>query len=175
MLTEKVKAKVKEIYDKAEKTFGREFVFPTITFDLEGTRAGEAHYKHNLIKFNYRLLSENFDAFMKETCAHEVAHLLVRTLYSNTKKHHGPEFFAVGQRLGYNLSTHHTFDTSSVRKRGAHKYYCKCREHIVSTTLHNKIENGSKRTCKKCGASLSLVKGGGAAISMGARMGCTIF
>ena len=58
----------------AEGHWGRPFPKPVITYDLRGRTAGQAIFRQNRIRINRVLLENNFDAFIKQTVGHELAH-----------------------------------------------------------------------------------------------------
>ncbi len=74
-MPELLHARVEACYQLAEDFFKRSFPRPEVSFKLRGQKAGVAHLQENLLRFNPKLYAENREHFLKQTVAHEVAHL----------------------------------------------------------------------------------------------------
>ena len=113
-------------------------------FTLRGYTAGKAHYiSDNSIRlwFHPQLMAQDLTEYIKQVCAHEVAHLYQRKIYPNSKPH-GREFKDIAHVLGDNGSRCHTLDTTQVRQHRTVKryvYYCpKCyKEYLLTIRKHN--------------------------------------
>jgi SprT protein len=126
----------------AEGHWGRPFPKPVITYDLRGRTAGQAIFRQNRIRINRVLLENNFDAFIKQTVGHELAHLVCWKLYGPRAKAHGAEWKKVMGVLGLPPLRCHTFDTSkSVARRPlpTFPYACRCRVRQLTSIRHRRM------------------------------------
>jgi len=150
-----VNDRIFELTSIANKKLNRNFPIPSINFDLTGTKGGEAWYKKNLIKLNNQLLQQNFDHYMNQTIPHELAHLMVHSMYGHHAKAHGAEWKSIMTNI-FNVKANrcHNMDTSNVKRKNTKKfgYSCKCgiNHHLVGKTVHNKIIRGQIRSCRSC-------------------------
>lgn len=119
-LRKKVEARIEECYVIAEKHFKRKFPRPEVRYDIKNRFGGTATYATNLIRLNLILLVENEEHFLKQTVAHEVAHLInhLTAERKNGKRlmPHGKEWKAVMTEV-YKLPPHtkHTYDCTSIQ------------------------------------------------------------
>jgi len=126
-LRKKVEARIEECYKIAEKHFDRKFERPEVRYDIKNRFGGTATYGANLIRLNLILLVENEDHFLKQTVAHEVAHLInYHTAERKSGKKlmpHGKEWKAVMTEV-YKLPAHtkHTYDCSSIDMKRRRKH-----------------------------------------------------
>mgnify|MGYP000996666110 CR=1 FL=1 len=157
-LIRRVDGKVIETYLLAEKLYGRHFELPTIVWDLRGLCAGRAQWPSNRIRLNPIFLTENPEAFIRQTVPHEIAHLVNRSLFGAAVKSHGPEWKNVMRGFGLEpLRCHNYVVThSSFRKQRRHHYFCSCRSHLISQVMHNRIRSGSVYSCRNCGVPLQV-------------------
>lgn len=152
-------AKTAEIWDKANKLFNlKNKALPVIGFFSKSGIAGKAHYAEHLVKFNEILALENSDTF-ETTIAHELAHLVTGQLYPNAKQHHGPEFKAVMERLGYDPRTYHSYDTKSVstkRVKIRYEYVCTTcgKTYEVAKPTHLKAQSSIGRYVCTCNSPI---------------------
>ena len=163
-----VRARVTECIALASAHFQREFAEIPVKFDLAGTTAAmycrESHpVTGSLIRewfrFNRGLIRENLAHYLGDTCPHEVAHYVVRSVWNHDSvKAHGREWQSVMVDI-FNLPPErcHQLDTSRVAKR-PFLYTCGCTEHYLSTVRHNRAQRGAKYGCKKCGMRMMFVK-----------------
>ena len=137
-LQDRCKQEIERAYQICENHFGYSFKRPEIRFDLRGCRAGVAYLSKNLIRLNQTLLQENGDDFIKDTPAHEAAHLINRSLYGMFVKPHGIEWAKIMCIIGKPANRCHDFEVKT-----DHVYSCKCnKKHYLSTTKHNRILSG---------------------------------
>lgn len=130
---------------------------PTVTYDLRGHHAGYARSSNNNIRLNLDLLLNETtrDEILNETIPHEVAHIVQRQIWPNSKSH-GKEWKRLMWYLGLEPTRCHTMQTKAARKRtpqARYAYYCSCpnRTHFISQTRHNRIQRGTQTyKCKYC-------------------------
>lgn len=155
--------KIHEVFDKAREIWwNNEFPLPTISFTKRGKTAGTANFYRNTLNFNMVLFRENRKEFLMRTVPHECSHLIANHLYSTGRKvkPHGREWKSVMRMLGYDPKRCHSYDTknATVFHKAKYVYTCSCGDyHTVTITIHRKIENGSKYTCKTCKSPIKFV------------------
>ncbi|MBP9961829.1 MAG: SprT-like domain-containing protein, partial [Pseudomonas sp.] len=91
-MPEQLKSRVEICFQQAEAFFKRPFQRPEVSFKLRGQKAGVAHLHENLLRFNLQLYMENREDFLKQTVAHEVAHLVAHQLFGGSIQPHGEEW-----------------------------------------------------------------------------------
>src|SRR3546814_17001622 len=91
-MPEQLHARVEACYQQAEAFFKQRFTRPEVCFKLRGQKAGVAHLTENKLRFNLQLYRENQDDFLKQTVAHEVAHLIAHHLFGARIRPHGEEW-----------------------------------------------------------------------------------
>lgn len=137
-LQDRCRQEVERAYQICENHFGYSLKRPEIRFDLRGYRAGVAYLNRNLIRLNQALLQENADDFIKDTPAHEAAHLINRALYGMFVKPHGVEWAKIMCIIGKSANRCHDYEVKT-----DHVYSCKCnKKHYLSTTKHNRVLSG---------------------------------
>lgn len=160
---------VHHFVDLANKRYGINMSYPTITFDLRGTTAGMAYSGEHKVQFNAGLLVRNVDEMLEDTVPHEVAHLVTYRLHPTSRrwtgkkwvrtiKPHGDEWKSVMRALGVTPDRTHNMDVSEVRVKKnvtKYEYRCNCRTHEVGGKVHNKIQAGHTYTCRKCKGKLT--------------------
>ena len=139
--------------------------FPTVHCILfTGRRAaGLAFGSEHRIAINRTLLEENPTAMLRDTVAHEFAHVVVWWRYLEQRKRlgdavpvprgHGLEWKTVmAQMFGVEPQRCHRFDTSNTGARVQRRwqYRCRCRLHLVTTAKHRRIEAGASYVCADC-------------------------
>lgn len=161
MLTEKQKSeietKVIEWTLKATEKLGRDFPLASVVYDLTGVVAG-AVIKYPggefVIRINQQIAEHNWEAYLKRTIPHEVAHIIAWIIDPLRGKGHGSTWKRVMSEIfGLSTSRCHQYDISMVRSRGYSgiTYKCNCSEHVVSNRKHNNIQKkGMKYICKRC-------------------------
>lgn len=116
---------------------------PTIDlrFDLRGRSAGQAIRKGNTysIRLNTNI---NHDHILNDTIPHELAHIIC--MYTGWDKGHGKIWKTICQTLGGTGNRCHSEEVTLARKVKKFSYTTTCGQVItVSTTRHNKIQNGT--------------------------------
>jgi SprT protein len=133
---------------------------PTIRFDLRGQAAGQAQWcrdERSLLRYNLDIAQHYPDDFLGRTVVHEVAHLITAACHGRTRPH-GPEWRAVMAFLGIpDASRCHNYrlGDTAVKRQRRWRYVCDCSSHELSTTRHNRMQNGRARYhCRRCQALL---------------------
>ncbi len=151
-----VQQRVIELYAQAEQFFRRHLRMPYIRLDLTGSTAGQAWPQKHLLRFNPVLLRENRADFLRQTVAHEVAHLLAHDLYGPGIRPHGRQWKSIMMTVfGLPAQRCHQYDTSrSSRKEWL--YRCQCDDKVIplSTVRHNRAQKGTIYLCRCCKAPL---------------------
>src|SRR5690554_6055546 len=94
-MPELLNSRVEACYQQAEAFFKRPFRRPQVSLRLRGQKAGVAHLQENLLRFNAQLYRDNREHFLKQTVAHEVAHLVAHQLFGPRIKPHGEEWQSI--------------------------------------------------------------------------------
>lgn len=129
---------------------------PRIRFDLRGLAAGQVRWSGQSaeIRFNLDIARRQRDAFIAGTVPHEVAHVLTVACHGRTAPH-GREWRAMMQYLGVARPQRchdYAVDETTVRRQRRWRYHCGCREHLLSTTRHNRARRGAGGyLCRSCG------------------------
>lgn len=131
--------------------------FPEIKYDLTGRAAGTAEICgiDCTLNFNLGILTnpKNTDEFIKQTVAHEVAHIIAWLNYGIDIQPHGKEWRNI--MLGFGLYPHrtHKYDMSTAKVRRQRRYEHVCtgcgKVLMISATRHNRMKRGTKyrHTC----------------------------
>ena len=107
--------------------------------------AGKAQLRKNVIKLSYPLHKQN---------PHELCHFAAIFIYGKNMGHK-KEWKLLMRLLHLREERCHNMDTSGLkRKVNRFVYSCQCKEHLLSTRLHNNIKSGSIYNCKKCKSNL---------------------
>jgi SprT protein len=151
------------LIDLAESHYGIQLPRPDVRFDLTGKTAGMVIFHRRgrpRIRYNHLILSENGEAFIRQTVPHEVAHLVTRTLYGSRIRPHGREWQSTMRLFGAVANRCHNFSTQNVRikKMRYFPYRCSCRDHQLSTIRHNRSLAGTTYVCRNCGSALKPVE-----------------
>ncbi len=128
----------------------------TIGFRLRGHAAGIACVRPPSIQYNPALLERYTSRFVDTIVPHEVAHIVVDSLYTKRVKPHGSEWKEVVLRLGGEPRATHEFETKAARRLRRYYYECSCDElHPFTGKSHRRARNGSFRySCRKCAERL---------------------
>ena len=160
---EQIIERVNYYFDKAKK---HGYVIPPIPIDfsLKGGCAGQAIHKKISgqpvkLRFNLDIAERNLNIFLNRTCGHEIAHLLQFMKNPNSKPHgHEWDFFCK-VLTGSTMPRCHSYDTTGLKRTKTvkrYQYSCGCRNHQISTTIHNRIMGGRKYFCKNCKELIAL-------------------
>jgi SprT protein len=126
---------------------------PLIRYTLKGKTAGKAWLLKWEISLNPHMAALNGDRFVMETVTHEMAHLIAHKLNLKDRPH-GGTWESVMVAFGQTPKRLHNFKVSginSMRKpQSRFIYTCKCREHHITKTRHNRILRGVEYRCLYC-------------------------
>lgn len=142
--------------------------FPKVGCTLFSRRraAGLAFGNEHRIALNEVLLRENPEPMLRDTVAHEFAHIVVWWRYLELKKSHaaaaapsahGVEWQAVMRDLfAVEPSRCHRFDTSNTGARVQRRweYRCRCQAHLLTTSKHRRAQSGARYVCQDCRTEL---------------------
>ncbi|HWJ06018.1 MAG TPA: SprT-like domain-containing protein [Steroidobacteraceae bacterium] len=143
--------------------------FPKVSCNLFSRRraAGLAFGNEHRIALNEVLLRENPDAMLRDTVAHEFAHIVVWWRYLEDRKldpatappsAHGAEWQAVMRDLfAVEPKRCHRFDTSNTGARIQRRweYRCRCQSHLLTTSKHKRAQSGASYVCQDCKTELA--------------------
>ncbi|WP_407311580.1 SprT family zinc-dependent metalloprotease [Pseudomonas sp. nanlin1] len=150
-MPEQLNTRVESCFQQAESFFKRPFKRPLVSFKLRGQKAGVAHLQENLLRFNLQLYRDNSEDFLKQTVAHEVAHLVAHQLFGPLIQPHGEEWQLI-MRGVYELPPHrcHSYDVPR-RQVLRYIYKCPCGTHFPFTAQrHRLVRQGRRYLCKGC-------------------------
>jgi len=155
-MPEQISARVETCYQQAEAFFKQGFPRPRVSLQLRGQKAGVAHLDENLLRFNPQLYRENREDFLKQTVAHEVAHLIAHQLFGPRIRPHGEEWQLI-MRGVYELPPNrcHSY---AIKRRSATRYLYRCQcpdQHFpFSAQRHALVGKGRRYLCRRCRATL---------------------
>jgi len=159
-LQRQVAERTEHFIGEAESAFSRTFERIPVRFDLAGSTAGmfRAHGRKREIRYNPWIFSKYFRENLEGTVPHEVAHYIVHELYGLGKvKPHGEQWLALMRYFGANPEVTFKLDLEGIpqRRQRTHAYRCRCREHEVSSTRHNRVLRGKGQyLCRYCKGEL---------------------
>ncbi len=149
---------------QAEHYFNCEFKRIPVAFDLIGLSVGMfvSDSDGQCIRYNPWIFAKYFEENLRDTVPHEVAHYIVACRHAPKRgrkrvKPHGPEWQQIMQLFGANPQVTCEYDFTGVpqRRQQRYVYYCECREHEVSATVHNRIQRRrAQYVCQYCDAGL---------------------
>ena len=135
-----------------------------LDFGLRGHCAGQARVagRELQVRVNLELLHRYQADYLAQTIPHEVAHLYVlwRHRFKRRKpRPHGPEWQVVMQDcFGLEPQRCHSYETRPARSvPRAFLYACSCREHRLTSIMHNRIKTARQALCRYCRAPLRFV------------------
>ncbi|MDS9874905.1 SprT family zinc-dependent metalloprotease [Pseudomonas protegens] len=155
-MPEQLNTRVEDCFQLAESFFKRPFKRPVVSLKLRGQKAGVAHLHENLLRFNPQLYRENTEDFLKQTVAHEVAHLIAHQLFGERIQPHGEEWQLI-MRGVYELPPNrcHTYD---VKRRSVTRYIyrrpCAESDFPFSAQRHKLVAQGRRYLCRRCRQTL---------------------
>jgi len=155
-MPEQLNARVEACYQQAEAFFKRRFIRPEVSFKLRGQKAGVAHLQDNLLRFNPQLYGENREHFLKQTVAHEVAHLIAHQMFGPKIQPHGEEWQLI-MRGVYELPPDRCHSYAIKRRQTTrYLYRCQCPDNAFpfSAQRHALISKGRRYFCRRCRATL---------------------
>ena len=154
-MPELLHARVEACYQQAE-VFPTPVPRPEVSFKLRGQKAGVAHLDENKLRFNPQLYRENQEDFLKQTVAHEVAHLVAHQLFGHRIQPHGEEWQLI-MRGVYELPPNrcHSYDVKR-RKVTRYLYRCACPDgdYPFSSQRHALVARGRRYYCRRCKVTL---------------------
>lgn len=156
-MPEQLHIRVEACFAQAEAFFKRPFARPEVSLRLRGQKAGVAHLNENRLRFNAQLYAQNREDFLRQTVAHEVAHLIAHQLFGHAIQPHGKEWQAI-MRGVYGLSPTrcHSYAVPTRRANG-YIYLCQCldnNEFPLSPQRHALIGRGRRYFCRRCRETL---------------------
>lgn len=152
MTKEEILIEVENAFIIAEKYYNRTFPRPNVIFKRNGTCAGYASRDCKILMYQLDLAEHHKTAFI-QTIKHEVAHNIQFHLYPRSKGHGYEWKFIMTRVMRIPANRCHNYDVSvtKTKKQARHTYTCGCNTIFnLSTTLHNRIQNGKNRRCLKC-------------------------
>ena len=149
-------ARVQVYLEKAKELYGVT-LNPTICFKLKGSTMGRAFCSKNKLQYNLTALEVEgaWDHLLEHTVGHEVAHLVQynHPHFPKDRKNnppHGRYWQKVMRDFEIKPERCHSFKMPSARVTITIKFTCKCKEHLVSKTIANRISKGKVYNCLKC-------------------------
>ena len=155
-----IQQRIIELYTQAERHFLKRFKRPYVRVDLRGESAGQAWPKKYQLRFNPVLFKENREHFLRQTVAHEVAHLLAHELFGPRVQAHGKEWQGIMTEVfALPADRCHTYNTQNSSNR-PWLYKCCCEGKLValSTIRHNRSRKGMVYLCTSCKTPLKFVR-----------------
>lgn len=146
--------------------------FPRVHCTLFARRraAGLAFGNEHRIALNEVLLRENPEPMLRDTVAHEFAHVVVWWRYLQEQRRaghesrlpapsaHGTEWQTV-MRYVFDVepSRCHKFDTTNTGARVQRRweYRCRCQSHLITTSKHKRAQAGARYVCADCKGELT--------------------
>ncbi len=143
--------------ERASLLVGQPIPMLPVTFDLTGRACGmyRVSGRTRQIRYNPYIFAKYFADSLAVTVPHEVAHYVVDRLYGRRKcRPHGTQWRALMASFGADASRTASYDLSGIplRTQRQFSYHCDCRQHLLSTRRHRKVERGESRYhCRYCG------------------------
>lgn len=156
-MPEQINSRVEFCYQQAEAFFKRPFKRPVVSLKLRGQKAGVAHLHENLLRFNAQLYQENREHFLRQTVAHEVAHLVAHQLFGDAIQPHGEEWQLIMRGL-YELPADrcHNYE---IKRRSVTRYIYRCpcpdSNFPFSAQRHQLVRKGRRYLCRRCRETLT--------------------
>ena len=146
---------------QAATRYGYDYQPVQISFDLKGRAAGVYQVRQGSvhIRYNPYIFAKFYEDNLRTTIPHEVAHYVSDRLYGlRNIKPHGKEWQDIMQEFGVKPQVTGRYDLAGipVRRQKRHEYICNCRSHQISTSRHNKIQQGNvSYQCQYCGSTIN--------------------
>lgn len=178
----KVVAEVERYIVMARQHYDEDFELIPVLFDLKGKAAGMYRVKihapektglmrkwgarsrskvERVIRFNPWLFAKYPEDSWENTVPHEVAHYLADCLYGFKRiKPHGKEWQDIMLTLGAQpiVRANYNLDGIPIRKLKRYRYQCQCREVMLTSYRHQKIQQGLQRyRCRDCLSDLHFI------------------
>ena len=150
-------------YAELNIILGRKLTRPTVIISNRMTRCwGMATVKSGeyIIKISGKVYVGNEATMaLRNTVAHEVAHLVEYELYGEFSHSDRWAYFMtlLGQTPNRTVTDEKKAETGYIRVRRQNKKYshaCRCKNHHVGGRVHKNIISGSKYKCRSCGTYL---------------------
>ncbi len=147
----------------ANRLLATDYPLIPILFDLKGHTIGM--YKHGrgerVIRYNSLIFAKYYNANLRDTVPHEVAHYIVDMRYANKKiSPHGRQWRLMMENFSAGASRTANYDLSDIPKRrySTVAYRCHCQTHQLGIRRHNKvIKHKMRYFCRRCGDTLIAV------------------
>lgn len=154
-MPEQLLARVEACYLQAEAFFARSFTRPEVSLRLRGLKAGVAHLTENRLRFNAQLYRENREHFLRQTVAHEVAHLIAHQLFGTSIRPHGTEWQRIMTAV-YGLPAERCHNYAVQRRQRQYLYRCHCPdgEFPFTAQRHALVLRGRRYLCRRCRQTL---------------------
>lgn len=156
-MSDQLLQRVEDCYRQAETFFQRTFVRPEVSLRLRGQKAGVAHLTENKLRFNAQLYRENREHFLRQTVAHEVAHLVAHQMFGPRIAPHGEEWQLI-MRGVYGLPPDRCHSYALQRRvQTRYLYHCACPENAefpFSAQRHRLVSEGRRYYCRRCKVTL---------------------
>jgi SprT protein len=148
--------------NQAGRAFSRVFPEIPVLFDLQGTRAGmyKVRRQHRVIRYNPWLFAGYYAENLAVTVPHEVAHYIADMMYGlKSIRAHGREWRSIMSLFQADDSVTADFDLTGIPCRIYKRlpYACACQTHNLTRIRHNRIRQGMRYCCRKCGCELVLL------------------
>lgn len=151
-LKQRVEQRVAECVEQAAQRFQYKAPAPRVSYDLKGYTTGEAHLNQNMISVNVEALTKHTEDYLRDTIAHEVAHLVAWVRFNTNG--HGRAWRVICRALGGTGSRCSQYDVTPQRTLKTFTYRCACREHELTSIRHNRIRRGRAYRCGVCNTAL---------------------
>jgi SprT protein len=172
MVSDGLRARLAARVEECQRIVNARFPdFPQVGCTLfTGRRAaGLAFGYEHRISINEVLLAENPEPMLRDTVAHEFAHVVVWWNYLQQgraaapgaltqPRGHGVEWQSTMRELfAVEPSRCHSFDTSNTGSRSQRRwaYRCGCRRHLLTTSKHRRAVAGKRYACLDCNSALA--------------------
>jgi SprT protein len=148
--------------------------FPKVDYELFSRRraAGLAFGNEHRIALNEVLLRENPEPMLRDTVAHEFAHIVVWWRYLDLRQTSSPGAIVVAPSahgiewqttmrfvFAVEPSRCHRFDTTNTgaRVQRRWRYQCDCQSHLLTTSKHRRVQTGARYVCTDCKGELAAI------------------